>query len=177
MQEKKLISENPGFSIPKNYFEDFETGILFSLTSKEEEKALELPKSEAFSIPPQYFSDFEKKILEETLHNEKKPLKVIPIHKKPYFYPMAAGIAATFLVFFQLFLKNEVNSEMNIDQVASSSIENYIEEGNIDFSASEISRFFENEKPAPAVDISQIESEQLMQYLDEHVENPALLID
>lgn len=135
-------------------------------------------KYTGFSVSENYFEDLEAKILERTIYAEKEAVKVVPLYKKKSFYASAANIAAVFVLFLSIlnFEKITPVQASSLHNVELTSLENYIEEGNIDFSSSEISSFFDDANYTTEIDVSGIENEDLIEYFDQYTE-PTLLME
>lgn len=118
MKQKNNISN---FKVPEDYFETFEARLFGKIA---EEK---FPKAQGFTIPPSYFENIENRIL-NSLESAAPSKKEIPLFPKKYF-GYAAAVAACLLLGFFLF--NTANQEPNLDTLQWSSIDSYIEEGNL----------------------------------------------
>lgn len=179
MKKKKLTyGQKPRFSVPKNYFEELENRIMQSVASENEEPRKILPqKQEVFAVPEGYFEKLELEVLQKTLNGKKEEVKVIPLHKRRTFYMAAASIAALFVLFFSIFNFEKTNETASFNDVELSSMESYIEEGYIDFSTTDVSSFVEGGDYATETGLLNVDNEELMEYFDEHVDNPGLLIE
>lgn len=158
----KITAKNHGFNVPEGYFDNFEDDVISNL------KVQNLPKKEAFntpdnyfdtledliitklkseviqknkntSVPKDYFKHIEEQVLQKTIHKPKKVIKLNSTYKK--LIPLVAVAASLLLIFT---LNNYKNSNISFDNLATSEIESWIDNGNID-SYDIISNISENE--------------------------------
>ncbi|HET8886265.1 MAG TPA: hypothetical protein VFM70_07945 [Salinimicrobium sp.] len=180
MKNKKLQNiEKHGFSIPKNYFEEFELGILHALTSDETENEVifDLAEKNPFSVPTSYFTETEEKIIRTITSEKISEVKVIPIYRRKSFYTTAASIAAVLVLFLGIFNFEKTADPTSLNDIEISSLEMYIDNEDMDFSTSEITTFFEQGTITTDMDISEIENSDLLEYLDEHTMDNTYLIE
>ncbi|WP_026449708.1 hypothetical protein [Aequorivita capsosiphonis] len=118
MKKEHNISK---FNVPEGYFKTFEEQ-LFSKISEEK-----FPKTNGFTVPPAYFENIEERVL-KTVESSEQSKKVIPLFPKKYF-GYAAAIAACFLIGFSLYTNTQ--NDQNLDSLQWSSIDSYIEGGNL----------------------------------------------
>jgi len=131
MKKSKHIS---GFKTPQNYFEDFEAQLFGKI---EEDN---LPKTAGFKVPENYFENLEDRVLKQIKTSE-KPAKVIPLFPKKYFG--YAAIAACLVIGFTIFDTQTENVTLDALQLAT--IDNYIEEGNLNLDLYDITTFINDE--------------------------------
>lgn len=167
MNNKKLHIKEPGFKTPKNYFENLESQIMeeVSLASK-------LSKENPFKVPEKYFDELDHRVLNQTSGKKKQP-KVIPIYRNIMFR-YVAGIAALLLVFFSIFkLQQTVSSETN----TITQIESYIENGFLDLSYLDYEALLTDEMLEDTSFISNLEQEELFEYLSYEIDEILLTTD
>ena len=107
--------KNTGFKVPENYFDTLENEIMCDLKLKS------LATKSGFKTPETYFDTLESTIFKTI--NTQKEVKVINLFtwQKVAF---ATGIAASFILMFNLFFNT--NKTVTIDTIEIASIENYI---------------------------------------------------
>jgi hypothetical protein len=174
MKKNKLATQfKSGFKVPNHYFEDFEAKMMRAISS--EPSTLEQYKEKPrFTIPENYFDRLEEQILAKVEHSEPRGM-VISLFRKKKFYA-AVGVAAVFIgIISTLLLKpNPVNS---IDSEKISVLEEYIEEESIDLNFYEITTLlYEEGYVLDDLNTAALSDEAVLDYIDEHVEDPALII-
>ncbi len=114
MKRKHLKdSQESGFKVPKDYFEDFEKTIMSHAILKDK------LNHSGFSVPEGYFDNVEEKIL--TQISDEKPSKVIALfNKRSLIY--VTSIAATLVLLFSIIQPNT----NTIDTIETASIESYL---------------------------------------------------
>lgn len=124
----KKTSKETGFSIPKNYLNNFEDTIAIKLAE------VNIPKEHCFETPKNYFNNLEDSILSK-ISIPKKEIKVISFKDRVLkMVPYAA--AASVILFIGLNTSVFNKSEENIfDKLADSEVENWIS-NNIDLISS-----------------------------------------
>ena len=115
-----LQQKGTGMKLPKGYLETLEDNVLFQLQSV---------KNNAFDVPKDYFDTIEDKVFRKL--NLKKKQKVFTL--KTYWKPML--VAASLAL---LFLLHKPSENADIDAIAISDIESWIEDGSVDISTFEI---------------------------------------
>lgn len=175
MKKNKLPSKpDSGFKVPDNYFSDFEERMMNSVSSTG--RLENIQKSGAgFNVPAGYFNNVEAEILSKTI--EKAPVsKVIPLFRKRSFY-YAAAVAAIFIGIVSTVLFNPP-AQTSINSVEVTAIEDYLESGSIEFSYSDISSFlFEEGYEVDNAHTYQFNDEALLDYLEENIEDPMLVLE
>lgn len=175
MKKNKLPSQpDSGFKVPDSYFRDFEERMMNVVSSSG--KLDSIQKSGAgFNVPPGYFDKVEAEVLLKT--TGKAPVsKVIPLFGKRKFY-YAAAVAAIFIGIISTVLFNPT-TKTSIDTIEVTAIEEYLESGSIEFSYSDISSFlFEEGYVVDNSDAYQFDDEALLDYLEENIEDPTLVLE
>jgi hypothetical protein len=158
-----------GFKVPDSYFENFEAGLFQKINE------VYLPKDAGFKVPETYFSELEASILNKVTISEKEP-KVIPLFKKPAFVYVTT-IAACALLFFSV-IKTKSNTDLNFENLDFSSIDSYIEDGNIELHADEIMAMLGDDEIIAIDQEHNVFSEQnIKAYLLENLDNDTLLLE
>lgn len=174
MKKNKLATHfKLGFKVPNHYFEDFEAKMMRAISH--EESALEQYKEKSgFTIPENYFDGLEDQVLAKVERPETRGM-IISLFRKKKFYA-AAGIAAVFIgIISTLLLKpNPVNS---LDSENISVLEEYIYGENIELNFNEITTFiYEEGYVLDDLNTSGLSDEAVFDYINEHVEDPALIL-
>ena len=165
MKNKK---HNDGFNTPKNYFEDFEDR-LFSKISEES-----LPKESGFAVPEGYFDQLDSAIL-KNIEPLVKETKVIPLFSKRTLAYAITIAACAVLVFSLVNTNNTIN---NIDTLEISSIESYIEDGNLSLDSYDIASLFVDEDFNNITSESEYISEDILEdYLLENINDSSILTE
>ncbi|WP_373056010.1 hypothetical protein [Zunongwangia sp. H14] len=172
MKTNKLPHKSkPGFKVPEDYFEALEQNLMDSLFSDSKEAFVLNEKiSSGFKTPQRYFENFNVEL------PEKEATGVISlIDRRTLYY--VAGIAAVLIsLFYGLF--NENSAKASWDNLELSAIENYIEEGYMDMPESEITNYlYEDGYVIEDADFRKVNSRAVVDYLDEHVEDPTYIFD
>ena len=170
--KKEKISYNPksGFKTPPSYFEGFDQELL---EKTELSETLREKKSTGFKAPEGYFDGLEDELLEKVTKTEPKVRKLVT--KEVFLY--AASIAAMVIAFASTFYINP-ETQTSWENVELSVIESYIDNNNIDLSTSEISNYiFQQGYIVDDTDLDKVDSEAMMNYLDENLEEPLYILD
>lgn len=165
MKNKKQIN---AFQLPEDYFKDFEDRLFNKLNEET------LPKQTGFKVPEGYFNQVEDQLF-NSLSKTKPDSKVISIFsRKTLFY--AASIAAITILIFSLI--NTKQTLITLDEIDIASIENYIDEGNININSYDITSFYTNEDLEKFANENEFISEQSLEdYLLENIEDTSLLTE
>lgn len=148
-----------GFKVPQVYFDSFEDGVIAEILSKNinikkgvyktsqnyfeniedivltKLKAQSLTKDHINSVPDRYFDSIENKVFEKL--NSKPKIKSIKNISK-YLAPIA--IAASFLIIF--LINNNSTSQITFESLAATEIEEFINNGEIDYDLETLSSVF-----------------------------------
>ncbi len=180
MKNKKIpYNAKSGFKVPQNYFEDFEAKLMNAVTSREQEKNFTDKRLESgFKVPSNYFDNLEAEVLQKTSSISRKG-KVINFYGRKETLYYIAGIAAVFIfVISTVLLKPKQSPLFTLDGVELTTLENYIDEGYIDMNYNEISSFISEEGYfVDQMVTSEINDEDVYEYLNETMEDPGLLYD
>ena len=160
-------NEENNFKTPKGYFESFNERLMGRIREEEAaEKLSFLPKSDGFVVPEGYFQNLDQKI-SARLYNQTKVISLKSYRK--YFYGAVAA-AAVFLVIFGLNFNTE--NPVAFEDLASAEIDAYLESTELDLSSYELAEMV----PIDEIEINdvveeQLESENILEYLDENIED------
>jgi len=174
MKKNKLATHfKPGFKVPKDYFEDFEAKMKRAISS--EGSTLEQHKEKSgFTIPENYFDGLEDQVLAKVERPEPRGM-IISLFRKKKFYA-AAGIAAVFIgIISTLLLKPKPVNSLDSEQI--SVLEEYIDGENIDLNFNEITTFiYEEGYVLDDLNTSGLSDEAVFDYINDYVEDPALIL-
>ena len=163
MKKNKNIS---GFKTPENYFGEFEAQLFRKIDE------VNLPKSAGFKAPENYFENFEEQVL-KTAKNSEKSTKVVSLFPKKYF-GYAAAIAACLIIGFTVF--NNTSENENLDALQLATIDNYIEEGNLDMDLYDVTTYINDEDIANLdMEKQQFSNTNLKNYLLENMDEETLI--
>lgn len=185
---KKLKSANTGFSLPENYFGQFEKNL--PVYDKKIKSGFSSPKNylnqveksiltktnedinnTGFETPDNYFENIERRIIKNI--NKSKPDRIFNFNRNKYVKIISYSIAASLLLFFSLRNVNSNNDVIDFGTIEISEIENWLDEDLITFSSYDISETFNDVYLPGAENYSE---DEILDYLDgEDIEN--LLID
>lgn len=163
-----------GFKIPEGYFEEFDARMLDKL--KEEQ----LPKNTGFTVPEGYFDSVEEKILQtettinwKVLRNEKPKRNN---NKNTILYALA-GIAAVLAIVLTLYPFG-TNNSFSFDDVNATAVSAYIQDGELDLSADDLSMYLQDEDfDALMLSSEEISAENLSDYLFDNLNDNSLLLE
>ena len=139
-QFEKDLYENKGkvksgFTTPEKYFDAFDDKMLDRLESKSN-------RSTGFKTPTNYFKDLDQKILSNV--DLEKPVKVIKLNTSKYLRILGFTIAASLLLFFSIRNSNTNDKVFDIETLEISEIESWMDEDLITFSNYDISETFDD---------------------------------
>lgn len=167
MKENGLpYKRDSGFKVPEGYFQDFEAEMMARISFSE--KGI---NEKPFKVPENYFEQLEERVFERL---EKTPQKgkVIQLSNRRILSYVASVAAVLAILFTSIMYNSTSQVEFNdLDMVA---VENYLFE----------SLDLENPNLAPVEDYNytasanpNIDKEALLEYLNDHIEEPALLLN
>ena len=164
MKDKKY---KEGFDLPKDYFEEFENRLFNRINIES------LPKNSGFKVPPGYFNDLDKKIVSSV--EESNKTKIISIvSKKALLY--AVSIAACAVLIFSLINFN--NEVMTLSDIDLTTIETYIEEGNLELTNYDLTSLLtEEDLNELTIEENIIPVELIEDYLLDNINDTSILIE
>lgn len=113
-----------GFTVPNNYFENFEEKILI-------ESYASFNKKSPFKTPDNYFENLEDSIINKITAIEKQPnSKVISLYKKTIqLIPTAVAACILLFVSYTYFNFNTTNEIIDFNNITAAEIEEWYENG------------------------------------------------
>lgn len=121
MEKDKLHNmKSTGYKTPERYFESFESTFLDRINKEELLKGTE---TAGYTIPEDYFNSVDDNVFKKLNKNERPVISLLS--KKTFYY--VAGIAASIVLLFSIFVNSGINEELSVDIV-----ETYLEERNLD---------------------------------------------
>lgn len=182
----KITSKGSGFQVPENYFDSIEDDVMAEIKSKNltkqtnaanfktpnnyfdslEDLVITKLKAETFKtdentvIPKNYFDNLEENVLSKL-----KPKSKIITLKKIAKYVAPLAIAASFLL---IFILNNNSQNISFESIASSEIEEFIENGSINFDAESLTLVFPDIELDDTDFISSISDSAVLDYLNEN---------
>lgn len=169
-KDKISYYSNSGFKAPQEYFEGLENELLNKIHFNE---GLRDIKHAGFTVPKGYFDEIEDGLLKKATQSKPKVRSLIT--KEAFLY--AASIAAIIIAFASTFYINPEN-QTSWENVELSVMESYIDNNNIEFSTGEISNYiFQQGYIIDDTDLDKVDSEAMINYLDENLEEPLYILD
>lgn len=123
MKKSKLHTiQETGFKAPDSYFDSFDERLFKKLEVQQDMTALKNP---GYKVPENYFDSFDSK-LQARLKNEHQPkVRTLLSWRNTAYFSGAAALVLMFAIFFQS------ENNLSINQVETASIENYLNEENL----------------------------------------------
>jgi len=157
LQENNLIS---GFTTPEDYFDQFDESVLVQLDMK-------VNRLTGFKTPDNYFKNLDQNLLLNL--NTKKPAKIIKLITNKNFRILSYSIAASLLLFFSLRNLKSDDKGFNVETIEISEIESWMDDDLISFSSYDISETFNDIHLTVADNYTE---DDILDYLDgENIEN------
>lgn len=124
MKKSKLHTiKDTGFKAPDSYFNGFDERLFKKLTVQKDLAAI---KNAGYKIPENYFDSFETE-LQRRLKKEQQPkLRRLTSWRNAAYF---SGVAAALVLMLTFFLRSD--NYVSINQVETASIENYLNEENL----------------------------------------------
>jgi len=162
-------NKNSGFEIPKDYFEKFEERLFAKLDEDV------IPKEAGFSVPGGYFDIVEEDIMKGVVKTKVDQPKVIGLNSRRVII-YVSSIAASVAIIFGLIGKYSTSESFNDLQI--STIESYIEEGNVTIDSYEIASLLADEDIENGNFLSEpFSDESLETYLLDNIDDSSILIE
>ncbi|MGY5849727.1 hypothetical protein [Salegentibacter sp. F14] len=174
MKKDKIPYHNdPGFSVPADYFQELEKKLLdINRYEQEADSGLDYIEDAGFKVPEGYFENFEVEFPGPTSGKG----KIIPLFKREYLL-YAASIAAIIIALAGSLYINPAPAE-SWETIELSVLEDYIDDNNIDLTTTEISGFlFSDGIVVEESSFNEVNSEAMLDYLEENVEDPTLILE
>lgn len=124
MKKSRLHTiQDPGFKAPETYFESFDERFFKKLGVQNDMATLKDP---GFKVPENYFDSFDSKLqVHLNKAHQPKVRTLFSWRNTAYISGVAAALVLMFTVFFQS------DNTLSINQVETASIENYLNEENL----------------------------------------------
>ncbi len=187
----EISLKSVGFEIPENYFESIEDAVIAELKA---ESFLKKGTKEAFKTPENYFKSIEDLVLsklkaeaiqntnetnipknyfdsieDKVLNKLKKEPKVISLKSSFVKFVAPLAIAASLLL---VFILNNNAKTVTFDSLASSEIETWITNGNIEIDALSIASIYPEIELNDEIYSTSISDDEVLDYLnDEDLED------
>lgn len=156
MKHKDLHNiKSSGFETPDNYFDTFDDRLFDRL---QEDKTIEGVDQSGFTVPETYFDKVESQILEKL--NPPKQTPIYTLNSRRSFYYIA-GVAASLVLLFTIFINDSSNDDISADMV-----ESYLETRDLD--SYELAELL-NEAELLEEDFSVIETSYNEEYLESYL--------
>lgn len=167
MKQNRLpYNQDAGFKIPDGYFQEFEDRMMARVTFSENTS-----KENPFKVPENYFETLGDRVF-ETLESTPEKGKVIPLfNRRTLAY--VASVAAVAAIIFSSVIFNK-SGELGYDDLNMVAIENYLFE-TLDLDNPNITPAGEYNFTASAN--PNIDKDALLEYLNDNIEEPALLLN
>lgn len=180
-EEPSILSDKltSGFTAPEGYMNNLEEELLDKLViGKEESPTLDLISKNSFTTPDNYFKTLEKNILEKTVTTSYTESKVISLlSRRNVVY--VTSIAAMIAILISVVLPSDKKIEDAFGNVAIADIQQYFDDGNAEFSDSEIAELLDEEISLTDTFVDEeISEEELESYLsDEELSDDMIYIE
>lgn len=124
MKKSKLHTiQETGFKVPDAYFDSFDERISKKLTAQKDMASIEDP---GYKVPENYFENFDANLQARLKTMEQTKVRTL---LSPQNITYITGVAATLLLMLTVFLNSD--DSVSINQVETASIENYLNEENL----------------------------------------------
>jgi len=182
----EIALKKAGFEIPKNYFDAIEDAVIAEITA---ENFQNINNRETFITPQDYFDTLEAIVLaklkasaiqntnktiipknyfdtieDSVLNKIKTKPKVISLKNKFIKFTVPIGIAASLLLVFVL---NNKATTVTFESLASSEIETWIDNGNIDIDALSIASIYPEIELTNEIYSDSLSDDEVLEYLDD----------
>lgn len=172
--KKDTYQQKSGFKVPDDYFQNLEARLL-NVVKEGKTVSENFSKTSGFTVPENYFEKLDDRILSgiETTPETSKVFTLLTKQQLIY----AVAIAAVFIgIISTIFLQPIQTGSM--ESMELSALEDYIDEGYVDFNLTEISSFMYEEGYSPErFTTTNFNSEAVLEYLNENVEHPAYITE
>ena len=116
-------NSKPGYTVPKDYFNNLEDRIMKRVSSNSEES---IPKQSGFTVPSDYFENFNQKLISNIEKEESKVIH-LPSRIKKQFILTATVAAAAILLYFGFFTQDNSGTAISTDMVETYFIESELD--------------------------------------------------
>lgn len=152
---KSNTNKDPGFSLPENYFSDFEKDFHMDVSKvksgfKEpenyfknvEERIMSKVNNSGFKIPENYFKEIDETILNN--YNKSKHPKVYNLVNSTKFKFIGLSIAASLLIFIGLNNTNSQNAQLEFETLEIAEIESWMDNDLLSYNTYDILDTFDD---------------------------------
>lgn len=158
-----------GFDTPQGYFDSFEDRLMLRMMEEQ------LPKSTGFSVPADYFKNLEENLIAKTSRGTSG--RVVHLNSRKTMLYIAAS-AACFVLILSLFQSIGDANVTNLDDVPYTSIEQYIDDGNLDLDTYDVLAILNDQEISDLTRTAEMFSEETLEnYLIDTLDETSLLID
>ncbi|MBW1295730.1 hypothetical protein [Aquimarina litoralis] len=167
-----------GFTAPKGYLDNFEEQLLQKLPKHKEETAvLDTIAKNSFKTPDNYFNTLESKVLEQTVGSHKESKVISLFSRKNIVY--VSGLAAMIAILISIALPSGSKIEDPFSSVEIADIQEYFDDGNVEFSDLEIAELLDEETSLANTFVDEeISEEELEDYLyDEELSEDMIYVE
>ncbi|WP_299185241.1 hypothetical protein [uncultured Aquimarina sp.] len=166
-----------GLKVPENYFDTLEHDIIKNINSENQESSILAGSIKTgLSTPDKYFENVENTILQKTINTNQEPKIISLLSRKNILY--ISGIAAMIAIVISISI-NKGQDSFSFDSVDIVDIQEYFDEGNAEFSDSEIAELLDEEiNLTSTFSDEDITDEELENYLsDEELEDEIIYVE
>jgi len=166
---KRKVSKNKiDFSVPENYFSDFDKRLESSISTSEV-----IPKATGFTVPEGFLDDFENRVWSQIDPGTTRDKTV----KVRFLYAMSS-IAAILILGFLLIKPASTLTTEQADELTSFDIKTYIDDGFINLNTYDIIDTFEGVSLEDIQMTDPIPREEIIEYLNQNnVDNYTLTFE
>ena len=155
MEKYNNIPENKNYSVPEDYFVDFQERLQVQI---EFEELVGPSNASGFVVPDGYFST----VTEEITSKIQKPTKVVTLYTSKWMYA-AASIAAIVILVLAL---RSTNTTGTFEDLESDTIASYLETEDSLLSAYDLGELFTDEELDELSNTIELEDTEVLEYLD-----------
>lgn len=156
---KRKVSKNKiDFSVPENYFSDFDNRLEKKINTSEA-----IPKVTGFKVPSGYLEDFEKRLW-NTMEMEASTARGTKVR---WLYAVSS-IAATLILGFVLIKTTSPLTTEQVEELTSFDVKTYIDDGFLNLNTYEIIDTFEGVSLEGIEMTDPIPREEIIEYLNQN---------
>ncbi|SFU55824.1 hypothetical protein SAMN05216480_10772 [Pustulibacterium marinum] len=139
MKKDFLHNKKDGFKLPEDYFGKFEDNLFNTVSEKSD---FHLPDTSGFEVPHNYFETLEDRILTKIQSEKHQGQKVKSLKTVKY---ILGGIAAALIISLSIINIKPTTAEDELNNLSSTDVENYIDDGYLSLSSYDIGELFSDE--------------------------------
>src|SRR5690606_5069658 len=156
--ERKVSKNKIDFSVPENYFSDFDNRLEKKINTSEA-----IPKVTGFKVPSGYLEDFEKRLW-NTMEMEASTARGTKVR---WLYAVSS-IAATLILGFVLIKTTSPLTTEQVEELTSFDVKTYIDDGFLNLNTYEIIDTFEGVSLEGIEMTDPIPREEIIEYLNQN---------